>query len=90
MGTGIRSKTLGFPPPEKVDVATDVQVDPGDASIEKGTSLLVVARFPGQQVPSDASLVLADGSTRPMARSLEDPTFAGRVESVADRSRPTG
>jgi len=62
----------------------DVQVEPGDTDLERGTSLLVVARFPGS-VPADSSLVVLEGSAlgrRPMTRSLEDPAFAGRVESV--------
>ena len=65
--------------------ASEVQVDPGDAELERGSPLLVIARFNGT-APPDASLVV-DGdvpgpSRRPMTRSLEDPTFAGRVESV--------
>ncbi len=62
-----------------------VEVDPGNAEIERGTSLLVVARFHGS-VPTEANLVVLDagqsGLQRGMTRSLEDPTFAGRVESV--------
>ena len=62
-----------------------MQVDPGNTEIERGTSLLVVARFNGA-VPADASLVVEDpaqaAARRGMTRSLEDPTFAGRVESV--------
>jgi hypothetical protein len=65
--------------------AGEVQIEPGDADIERGTSLLVVARFP-TSVPSDASLVVTESAgsegRRAMARSLEDPTFAGRVESI--------
>jgi hypothetical protein len=64
---------------------SDVVVEPGDAELERGTSLLVVARFQGR-VPADSSLVVLEGSgaagRRPMARSLEDPAFAGRVEAV--------
>jgi len=45
----------------------------------------VVARFPGD-VPPEAKLVVEDGASssasHTMSRSLEDPTFAGRVESV--------
>jgi hypothetical protein len=63
----------------------DVQVDPGNTEIERGTSLLVVARFKGT-VPAKASLVVDSESNstlrRDMTRSLEDPTFAGRVETV--------
>ncbi len=64
---------------------TGVSVDPGNTEIERGTSLLVVARFQGP-VPAEANLVVESpaGPTalRGMIRSLEDPTFAGRVESV--------
>ena len=62
-----------------------VEIDPGNIEIERGTSLLVVARFHGA-VPAEASLVVESKSQpesrRAMTRSLEDPTFAGRVESV--------
>jgi hypothetical protein len=68
-----------------VAAGDDIQVEPGDTELERGTSLLVVARFPGS-VPADSSLVVLEGSgvagRRPMTRSLEDPAFAGRVESV--------
>ncbi|MDR3635671.1 MAG: hypothetical protein P4L84_17850 [Isosphaeraceae bacterium] len=63
----------------------DIAVDPGDVSLERGSTLLVVARF-GGRVPAEAQLVVEDakdaGARRGMSRSLEDPTFAGRVESV--------
>jgi hypothetical protein len=63
----------------------DVQVDPGNTEIERGTSLLVVARFRGP-VPADANLVVEKpaqpAARRGMTRSLEDPAFAGHVESV--------
>jgi hypothetical protein len=65
---------------------TAIQVEPGNVEIEKGTPLLVVARFNGS-VPPEVSLVVEEPSqastSKPMARALEDPTFAGRVESVA-------
>ena len=65
----------------------EIQVTPGDTEIEKGSSLLVVARFPGA-VPPEAKLVVEDGvsasASHAMTRSLEDPTFAGRVESVVN------
>ena len=63
----------------------DVQVDPGDTEVERGTPLLVVAHFKGG-VPAEATLVVEDRAQkttqRGMTRSLEDPTFAGHVESV--------
>src|SRR5262249_44051319 len=68
----------------KANIA-DVQVEPGNTEIERGTSLLVVARFNGS-VPADADLVVAKPAQttdrRSMTRSLEDPAFAGRIESV--------
>jgi len=83
LGGHVRSKSLGDPPPVLVAAsAAEVRVEPGNASIEKGTSLLVVARFLGA-VPADARLAVIGSAPLPMARSLEDPTFAGRVESVA-------
>jgi hypothetical protein len=67
-------------------IAFDVSIEPGNVSIERGTPLLVVARFRGA-VPLDASLVVDGGmkteGRHTMTRGLEDPTFAGRVESVA-------
>src|SRR5262249_4979923 len=64
---------------------SELQVDPGDPELEGGTPLLVVARF-NRSVPADANLVVtaAGGRStrRAMTRSLEDPTFAGHVESV--------
>ena len=63
----------------------EIQVDPGNTEIERGTPLLVVARF-GSNVPANAQLVVESAeptSPTAMARSLEDPTFAGRVEAVA-------
>jgi hypothetical protein len=65
----------------------EIEVDPGDCEIERGTSLVVVAQFNGA-VPPDAALVVEqDGSERqalPMSRSLEDPKFVGRVPTVED------
>ncbi|MDZ4783242.1 MAG: hypothetical protein SGJ19_23595 [Planctomycetia bacterium] len=63
----------------------EIQVEPGNTELERGSSLLVVARF-GRQVPADVALVTenasADSATRSMSRSLEDPAFAGRVAEV--------
>ncbi|MEJ7637168.1 MAG: hypothetical protein WKF75_04045, partial [Singulisphaera sp.] len=65
---------------------SDVQVVPGDTEVERGSPLLVVAHFRGD-VPPEAKLIVDGGNptsaSHTMTRSLEDPTFAGRVESVA-------
>lgn len=63
-----------------------VVVEPGDVEIERGTSLLVLARVRGE-LPAEAALSIAseDGvATRlAMSQSLDDPVFAGRIASVA-------
>lgn len=79
---GSRTNSANFAQPGPMIV----KVDPGHTEIEKGSPLLVVARFEGA-VPPEANLVLGDGrsgygAVRAMTRSLEDPTFAARVESV--------
>src|SRR5207302_6948577 len=64
-----------------------LSVEPGDTSIERGTSLLVLARFSGH-VPGDVQLIstedMADSAARevPMSKSLNDPVFAARVPAL--------
>lgn len=62
-----------------------VEVTPGDVSLEKGQSLVVLARFGGTP-PTGAELVLAgpEGEQRlTLVRSLSDPVFGGSVAEVA-------
>ncbi len=63
-----------------------VTVTPGDITIERGNSLVVLARF-GDNLPSTVDLVLTDpgGATQriPLAKSLADPVFGGSVPEVA-------
>ena len=60
-------------------------VEPGDTMLERGTSLLVLARF-RDQLPSTVTLVAdeADGTRNeiPLSKSLDDPLFGGRVAQV--------
>lgn len=62
-----------------------VVVEPGDAEIERGTSLLVIARFSGR-LPAEVLLHATDASgttiSQPLSRSLDDPLFGGRIASV--------
>ncbi|HMO87058.1 MAG TPA: hypothetical protein PKC18_19285, partial [Lacipirellulaceae bacterium] len=73
--------------------ALDVEIQPGDAEIERGATLLVIARF-RSAMPPQAELVVsparapgAAAAARPeslaMTRSLDDPQFVGRVSDVA-------
>ena len=62
-----------------------VTVEPGDVEIEKGTSLLVLARVKGQ-MPAEAALVYqsaeAEAAQVPMPLSLNDPVFGARIAIV--------
>lgn len=71
-----------------VQVRPEISVEPGDTGIEKGDSLVVLARF-GRTVPARAELVLSgDGAPerrQVLTRSLSDPVFGGSVASVTNR-----
>ncbi|MFN0069489.1 MAG: hypothetical protein ACKVYV_17870, partial [Limisphaerales bacterium] len=62
-----------------------VEVTPGDVSLEKGQSLVVLARFGGAP-PTGAALVVSGAGAEqrlPLVRSLSDPVFGGSVPEVA-------
>ncbi|MEM8670314.1 MAG: hypothetical protein AAGG48_22505, partial [Planctomycetota bacterium] len=66
-------------------VSRDVQVLPGNAEVERGTSLVVTAKFTGW-IPDDAELVCvtSEGSERrySMTQNLNDPVLGAFVSSV--------
>ena len=64
----------------------NVTIEPGDTELERGSSLLVLARFRGA-LASEVTLIhqsVVGGQARtvPLAKSLDDPIFAGRVADV--------
>ena len=62
----------------------EIQIEPGDHEVEKGSNLIVTARF-GKHVPRKAELVASMGDEEmriPMSRSLEDPIFGGTVSEI--------
>ena len=63
-----------------------VTVSPGDTSLERGTALVVLARFAGQ-LPPNVELVVEsqanDAQRIPLVKSLADPMFGGSVPEVA-------
>ncbi len=63
-----------------------ISVEPGNAEVERGTGLLVLARF-AESFPPEANLVFvnAEGieSRVPMSKSLDDPVFGARISSVS-------
>lgn len=73
-------------PPLISTVKSGVTVTPGDASVERGSGLVVLAQFKGV-VPTDATLVVttAQGQQRriPLAKNLADPVFGGTLPEVA-------
>jgi hypothetical protein len=62
-----------------------VTVTPGDTSMERGSGLVVLARFDGE-LPGEATMVLkvANENERrvPLAKNLDDPVFGGSVAEV--------
>lgn len=63
-----------------------ILVNPGDTSIEKGDSLVVLARFQ-KALPPTVTLVVRESGTSartvPLIKSLADPVFGGSVPDVA-------
>ena len=60
-------------------------VEPGDAEVERGASLLVLARYQGEQ-PAEATLVFqspnSEANQLAMSKTLKDPVFGGRLPAV--------
>jgi len=67
-----------------------VEVTPGDTSLERGSSLVVMARF-NERVPANARLVISDSEGAEqevsMVKSLADPVFGGSVPEVTTALR---
>jgi hypothetical protein len=81
-------RAVALQPGEPVPIeeeAITLSVEPGDIELERGTSLLVIARFP-DRLPREVELVAVDENERelrlPLRKSLDDPLFGGRLPSV--------
>ena len=63
-----------------------IAVDPGDTSLERGTSLYVFARF-SKTLPSKATLVVEGSQTSvrriALTKSLDDPVFIGKLADIS-------
>jgi hypothetical protein len=63
----------------------EVTVSPGNAEVERGSPVVVLARFAGQ-VPASADLSLGPAGQEPqrmaLTRSLDDPVFGGIIQDV--------
>ncbi|MGA2247996.1 MAG: hypothetical protein ABSH48_23665 [Verrucomicrobiota bacterium] len=68
-------------------LAEEITVAPGDTQVERGTGLVVTARF-ARTPPAEAALVVmsASGKTKriPMARQLADPVFGASLPDIAE------
>ena len=64
----------------------EVEVVPGDAEVERGSRVLVTARFP-RALPAAADLLVVAGAATTrvaMARNLSDPVFGAAIERVSE------
>ncbi|QDU41779.1 hypothetical protein Mal52_02330 [Symmachiella dynata] len=73
----------------------EIQVDPGNVEVERGTGLVITARF-GARMPVDVNLLTTRATTEtesddaptdaaqtlPMQKSLDDPLFGARIGIV--------
>ncbi len=68
-------------------VGDEITVTPGDASVERGTGLVIAARF-GGALPAEATLVLKTETGKesrfPMARQLADPIFGASIPEISE------
>ena len=70
-----------------VDDRVPVTVEPGNAELERGSSLLVLARFPGK-TPADVDVVWRGADEQEhrasLTKSLDDPVFATRLATIKE------
>ncbi len=63
-----------------------ITVTPGDTSLERGSALVVLARFAGP-LPSEAQLVVEAGPANSrrvaLVKNLDDPVFGGSIPEVS-------
>jgi len=66
--------------------AEEITVAPGDTQVERGTGLVITARF-GHTPPAEATLVLVSASGKlqhiPLARHLADPVFGTSLPEIS-------
>src|SRR5258706_5717651 len=62
-----------------------VTVTPGNTRVERGSGLVILARFAGP-LPAEATLVIGAGTNNlrriPLAKTLNDPVFGGSIPEV--------
>ncbi len=90
LGLALWAVRLPFTPGAPAVVVTrtaGIEVTPGDSSLERGTSFVVLVRF-GSEAPEAAELVLGTNAASarriPLVRSLGDPVFGVTVSDLTD------
>lgn len=66
--------------------STQIEITPGDTSVERGQPLVILAKF-SAPVPAEANLVVTargEQRTMPLAKSLADPVFATSITEVTN------
>ena len=75
-------------PSRSAPLIGELEITPGDVELERGSAVVIAARFPANAVPSSATLVTqragAPAQRASMHRSLSDPVFAFTLPNVAD------
>ena len=90
LGLALWAVRLPFTPGAPAMVVTrssGIEVTPGDSSLERGSSFVVLVRF-GSEAPESVELVLGTNAASarriPLVRSLGDPVFGATVPDLAD------
>ncbi|MBP7142015.1 MAG: hypothetical protein KBA71_08910, partial [Opitutaceae bacterium] len=75
---------------ERAAVSAGLSVTPGNTEIERGETLVVLARF-GGSVPGNVDLLVNESGKAekriPLVKSLSDPVFGGTLAEVSDDLR---
>lgn len=83
----LQARVTPFSADDAAEKELGITVEPGDVEHERGTSLLLIARF-RQQLPDRVTLETTAHSglveTLNMAKALDDPVFGIRIPSVTE------
>ncbi|MGV3483315.1 MAG: hypothetical protein ACO1RT_02720 [Planctomycetaceae bacterium] len=76
----------------RLSVAPEITVEPGDTEVERGSGLVISARFPSAgELPDELTLMAVDddGALQevPMSQSLDDPVLSAYVPTIEKRFR---
>ena len=83
--TPLQAATIAEPPSKKSDLKYGLNLEPGNVEIERGTPLLVLAKF-ANALPAEVTFVLQleqePVQRISMTKSLDDPVFGTRIPQV--------